>query len=147
MARVAEFANVKGHGDVGLTNHNQCYVTLISKSLHSTWMGRVVPANSQAEQRPFSRFVLAAPHDDGMNSMTTCEAVLRDSDEALIEVLARHIPALGWVAEHVSNAVIAKCLPNSLFNAERGRVSDEDSNLRPRNYSERHASHAPRHWR
>ena len=64
-----------GHGIAGLTNKNQCYVTIVSRSIHSTWMTNVVPPGSDAEQKPFSRFVLAAPHDDGMNSMKTWSVV------------------------------------------------------------------------
>jgi hypothetical protein len=60
-----------GHGEFGLTNKNQCYVTIVSNSAHSNWMTTIVPPGSEAEQRPFSRFVLAAPHDDGMNNMKT----------------------------------------------------------------------------
>jgi hypothetical protein len=102
-----------GHGYVGMTDHHQCYITLVSKSIHEAWMGAVVPAGSDGEQHPFSRFVLAAPHDDGMNSLTTCNSVIEDRDEALVDVLAAHIPALKWLTEHASNAVIAKGLPNS----------------------------------
>ena len=60
-----------GHGEAGLTNRDQCYVTVVSLSAHRTWMTAVCPPGSEAEQKPFSRFTLAAPHDDGMNSMTT----------------------------------------------------------------------------
>ena len=34
-------------------------------------MTSVCSPGSEAEQKPFSRFVLAAPPDDGMNSMAT----------------------------------------------------------------------------
>jgi hypothetical protein len=60
-----------GHGEFGLTNKSQCYVTIVSKSVHENWMATVVPPGSEMELLPFSRFVLAAPHDDGMNSMKT----------------------------------------------------------------------------
>ena len=104
-----------GHGEAGLTNMDQCYVTVVSFSAHSTWMSTLVPLGSEAEQKPFSRFVLAAPHDDGMNSMTTCERVLQDRNEALVTTLAKHIPAVAWVVEHMSHAMISKILPNLIY--------------------------------
>lgn len=60
-----------GHGSVGLTNRDQCYVTVVNLLEHRRWMADVCPPGSEAERKPFSRFVLAAPHDDGMNSMAT----------------------------------------------------------------------------
>lgn len=60
-----------GHGIAGLTSHDQCYVTIVSLDRHRAWMSQLVPPGSEAEQKPFSRFALVAPHDDGMNSMET----------------------------------------------------------------------------
>jgi hypothetical protein len=155
---------IVGHGNVGLTNHNQCYITLISKSTHSTWMGRVVPAGSEAEQLPFSRFVLAAPHDDGMNSMLTWYAtlfgpcaplttaksdeVLGNSDDAMVVTLTKYIPALAWVAEHIDNAIIAKVLPNSnVFCFILYSLLTLSSHLRLGHYAKRHNPNATRYWR
>ena len=104
-----------GHGEVGLTNLCQCYVTVVSLSAHRTWMTTICPPGSEAEQKPFSRFVLPAPHDDGMNSMSTCEAVLVDRDEALVEVLSNHISAIHWLAEHLTHKMIASELPNVIY--------------------------------
>jgi hypothetical protein len=39
-------------------------------------VGSIAPPESQEAQKPFSRFVLAAPHDNGMNSMQNSDAVL-----------------------------------------------------------------------
>lgn len=56
-----------GHGEAGLTNHDQCYITVIPLATHMGWMGHLAPVGSEAARKPFSRFVLAAPHDDGMS--------------------------------------------------------------------------------
>lgn len=104
-----------GHGEAGLTNLCQCYVTVVSLFTHRTWMTTVCPPASEAEQKPFSRFVLPAPHDDGMNSMATCEAVLEDRDEALVETLGKHIPAIHWLTEHMTHSMISRILPNVIY--------------------------------
>jgi hypothetical protein len=51
-----------GHGEAGLTNRDQCYITICPAS-NIQWMGQVAPPGSPQAQKPFSRFVLAAPHD------------------------------------------------------------------------------------
>ena len=56
-----------GHGEAGLTNRDQCYITICPLS-NIQWMGLVAPPGSPEAQKQFSRFVLAAPHDDGMCS-------------------------------------------------------------------------------
>ncbi|KAF2672457.1 PLC-like phosphodiesterase [Microthyrium microscopicum] len=106
-----------GHGEFGLTNMNQCYVTAVSRTAHRTWMTNIVPPGGEAEQKPFSRFALASPHDGPMSGLATVfsEEVLKDKDEAIIAVLSEHIPAIGWLAEHVSHSMITKLLPNLIY--------------------------------
>lgn len=104
-----------GHGEAGLTNHDQCYVTVIPKDKHASWMTQLAPPGSEAANKPFSRFVLAAPHDDGMNTMQNCDAVLYGREEEIIAKLMNHIPALGWFSEHMSHSVMIHMLPNIIY--------------------------------
>lgn len=105
-----------GHGEAGLTNHNQCYVTVVPLAPHVGWMGQLAPRGSSEAQKPFSRFVLAAPHDDGMNSMQSVEAVLQNCrDEKLVAELEKHIPAVKWLSEHMSHKIMVHMLPNIIY--------------------------------
>lgn len=104
-----------GHGEAGLTSHDQCYVTVVPLNTHSGWMNQLATPGSEAAQKPFSRYVLAAPHDDGMNSMQSVEAVLHGRTEAIVQELEKHIPAITWLAEHMSHTVMAHMLPNIIY--------------------------------
>ena len=77
-------------------------------------MGTVVPPGSSQEQHPFSRFVLAAPHDNGMNSMQSADAVLSAIDTDLVEDLRKILPSLRFF-EHVPTEVLVKILPNIVY--------------------------------
>ena len=102
-----------GHGEAGLPNHDQCYVTVCSTD-NKTWMGNVVPPGSPQQQFSFSRFVLAAPHDNGMNSMQSADAVFSAISLDLVEDLRKILPALRFF-EHVPNEVLIKILPNIVY--------------------------------
>jgi hypothetical protein len=67
-------------------------------------MGSVAPRGSEQASKPFSRFALAAPHDNGMNSMQNAEAMLNTIDTDMVKELTPHIPALSWFADAVSSA-------------------------------------------
>jgi hypothetical protein len=41
--------------------------------------------------------------------------VLEDRDEALVHTLSKHIPAIGWLAEHITHNMIARVLPNVIY--------------------------------
>ncbi|KAF2086916.1 hypothetical protein K490DRAFT_74115 [Saccharata proteae CBS 121410] len=104
-----------GHGEAGLTSHHQCYVTVVSTLLHQNWMARIAPPGSENARKPFSRFALAAPHDDGMNSMETCHAVLDGRGAETVAKLVEHLPAVQWLAEHMSHTALAHLLPNIIY--------------------------------
>ena len=70
-------------------------------------MGVVAPEGSNEATKPFSRFVLAAPHDDGMNSMQSSDTVLLNADEDMVKALTPHIKELRWFADAV-RAVVYK---------------------------------------
>ncbi|KAH0562958.1 hypothetical protein GP486_002481 [Trichoglossum hirsutum] len=63
-----------GPGVAGLTNKHQCYVTVSPN--YSSWMGTLAPVASGQASRPFSTFVLPAPHDCGMNNMDTISSIM-----------------------------------------------------------------------
>ncbi|MCJ1302399.1 hypothetical protein MMC08_005202 [Hypocenomyce scalaris] len=102
-----------GHGEAGLTNRDQCYVTVCSTA-NRNWMGTVAPPGSPEAQKPFSRFVLAAPHDNGMNSMQSCEAVLQAVDTDMVSELREILPRLHFFS-HIPNSVLVHMLPNIVY--------------------------------
>ncbi|KAG0045233.1 hypothetical protein BGZ83_009521 [Gryganskiella cystojenkinii] len=104
---------VAGHGECGLTKVHQCYVTICSRA-NDSWMGRLAPPGSPQARKPFSKFVLAAPHDNGMNSMTSCEAVFNAADESTVEELRKHFPALRFFDEMPNHLLLHK-LPHVVY--------------------------------
>ncbi|KAF9215391.1 hypothetical protein BGZ59_001512 [Podila verticillata] len=102
-----------GAGKVGLTNRHQCYVTISSKD-NATWMGAVAPRGSAQGQLPFSRFVLAAPHDNGMNSMTSCEAIFAAADEDTVADLRKYLPSLSFF-DHLPDHLLLDKLPHVVY--------------------------------
>ncbi|KAJ5833031.1 hypothetical protein N7474_001342 [Penicillium riverlandense] len=102
-----------GHGEFGLTNRDQCYVTVCSTA-NRFWMGTVASPASAAAQKPFSRFVLAAPHDDGMNSMTSCDAVLQHLDGNMVAELRKIAPTLRYF-DHLPDHMLLEKLPNIVY--------------------------------
>lgn len=102
-----------GHGQVGLTNRDQCYVTVCSTA-NRYWMGTLAPPGSPQAQKPFSRFVLAAPHDNGMNSMTTCDAIFSSANIDTISELRKFIPQVEWLSS-ISDAFILEHLPEIVY--------------------------------
>lgn len=104
---------VAGPGEFGLPNRHQCYVTICSKD-NVSWMGAVAPPGSPAAQKPFSRFVLAAPHDNGMNSMTTCDAFFAAASMDVLSEMKEGFPCLRFF-EHLSDKLLLHRLPNIVY--------------------------------
>lgn len=77
-------------------------------------MGATAPPGSPQEQLPFSRFVLAAPHDNGMNSMTSADAVLSALDADMASDLRKIMPGLQFF-EHLPDAALLKMLPDIVY--------------------------------
>jgi hypothetical protein len=101
-----------GHGEAGLTNRDQCYVSICYD--HSAWMGSVAPPGSPEAQQPFSKFVLAAPHDDGMCSMQSADAVLAAADPEMVNKLMDELPRLHFF-KHIPVEALAHLLPNIVY--------------------------------
>ncbi|KAI9926291.1 hypothetical protein ASPWEDRAFT_45640, partial [Aspergillus wentii DTO 134E9] len=103
-----------GHGEFnGMTNRHQSYVTICSRENHA-WMGTVAPPESPAAQLPFSRFVLAAPHDNGMNSMATCDSIFQHLNKDLVAVIRKLVPLLRHV-KHIPDHFLMKKLPHIVY--------------------------------
>lgn len=106
-----------GAGRAGLPNRHQFYATLTPN--FSGWQGDVAPAGSDAEKKPFGCLVLPSPHDVGMNSMDTMNAVLSHAGGAAANVLTDVVPALqrgqdsiAKVLSGISNATVSKIAPD-----------------------------------
>lgn len=102
-----------GPGVAGLTNHDQCYVTICSTA-NRGWMGSLAPLGSIEAQKPFSRFVLAAPHDNGMNSMQSCDAVFSALDNDSVVELRKCLPYLKFF-EDIPDHILIQKLPEIVY--------------------------------
>jgi len=63
-----------GSGQAGLPSQDQCYVTVTPN--RSNWMEQLVPRGSPGIEKSFSKMVLPAVHDVGMNSLQNALALL-----------------------------------------------------------------------
>lgn len=102
-----------GHGEAGLTDRDQCYVTICPRS-NADWMGDLAPPGSKEARLPFSRFVLPAPHDNGMNSMQNAEAVLAGLGTSHIPVLRKLLPHLSFF-DHIPDSALTHLLPHIVY--------------------------------
>lgn len=102
-----------GDGLAGLPNRHQCYVTLCSTA-NAHWMADTAPAGTYAASLPFSRFVLAAPHDCGMNSMKTCSAIFSAADLDMIKQLKDCIPNVHLLSQ-ISDEFLLGHLPDIVY--------------------------------
>lgn len=102
-----------GHGDVGLTNRDQCYVTICPRA-NQNWMGALAPPGSPEADLPFARFVLPAPHDNGMNSMDNANAVLKGISPSHVPYLKELFPRLSFFS-HLPDTAVAHMLPNIVY--------------------------------
>lgn len=87
-------------------------------------MGMVAPAGSREASKPFSRFVVAAPHDDGMNSMQSTDTVLQGANADIVKDLTPHIEELQWFAD-----IVCRLLEVDRFSATNicaGSIRDFD---------------------
>ena len=77
-------------------------------------MGAVAPPGSTQAQQPYSRFVLAAPHDNGMNSMQQADVVLSSITNDMVAELRKIVPALHHFS-HFSDEALVRMLPNIVY--------------------------------
>ena len=102
-----------GHGEVGLPDHDQCYVTICSAS-NRAWMGTVAPPGSPYAQQPFSRFVFASSHDSGTNSTQQADAVLSSVNSDMVADLRKIVPGLHHFT-HIPDEALVHMLPNIVY--------------------------------
>jgi hypothetical protein len=110
-----------GDGHDLLPAQHQCYITVAPN--YADWMRSVAPPGSDRENKPFSRLVLPAAHDAGMNSMASSEAILSRVGGAVVNTLlldhnnvdpkVREI--LSRLADKLSADALALVAPNIIF--------------------------------
>lgn len=97
-----------GPGIAGLPSSHQCYVSVTPD--YSNWMAELAPPDSPQATKPFTRFVLPAVHDVGMNSMQSADAVLHS--DALVEVMKSYSPVFAKIAGSMSHDAAMHLAPN-----------------------------------
>lgn len=102
-----------GPGHNILPNRHQCYITVTPN--YTDWMTKLAPPGSALENKPFSRFVLPSPHDVGMNSMQSSEAVLKKVGGAIVGTMIHDDKLLKQITDAVSAPVIALIAPNIIY--------------------------------
>ena len=88
-------------------------------------MGALAPVGSPQAQLPFSRFVLAAPHDNGMNSMQSADAILSSVDKEMAAHLRQIVPSLHFFS-HISDERLVHMLPNIVYGVAITQKKDID---------------------
>ena len=88
-------------------------------------MGTLAPVGSPQAQLPFSRFVLAAPHDNGMNSMQSADAILSSVDKDMAADLRHIVPSLHFFS-HLSDERLVHMLPNIVYGVSITQKKDID---------------------
>ncbi|EGS18949.1 uncharacterized protein CTHT_0055630 [Thermochaetoides thermophila DSM 1495] len=101
-----------------LPNKHQCYITISPD--YASWIGRLAPVGSPAENKPFHRLVLPAAHDVGMNSMESTEALLKKVGGAIVSTLIgdrlpKQREAISQLANTLSKDAISKIAPNIVY--------------------------------
>ncbi|KAJ2898501.1 hypothetical protein MKZ38_003851 [Zalerion maritima] len=106
-----------GTGTAGLPNRHQVYVAVTQN--WSAWQGLVAPDGSAAAKKPFHRLVLPCPHDVGMNSMDTINAILKHAGTAAAAMLVNLAPYLkgaqkeiGAILSGLSDVTAAQIAPS-----------------------------------
>ena len=99
-----------GSGVAGLPNAHQCNVTVTTNN--SNWMGKVAAPGSHQASQKFSKLVIPAAHDIGMNSMQTPDALLQNAGGPFLQTLSGVEKTFATVAAKLSSNVALKLAPN-----------------------------------
>ena len=102
-----------GPGHDLLPSRHQCYITVTPN--YTTWMGTLIPPSSPLESKPFSRLVLPAAHDVGMNSMQSSELVLKKVGGAIVSTMVHDSKKMSEITNAVSGPAINLLAPNIIF--------------------------------
>jgi hypothetical protein len=93
--------------EFGLPSANQFYVVVTPSA--SNWMSLVAPPGSQAASKPFSRFVIPAAHDIGMNSIQNADACIQNTPGQFIHSLTGSVPVISDISSKVpSNLIVGQ---------------------------------------
>jgi len=99
-----------GAGFAGLPDAHQCNVTVTPN--HADWMGQVAaPGSPQAGQK-FSKLVIPAAHDMGMNSMQTPDELIQKVGGPFLETLKGAFKVFAEATAKVGTEVALKLAPN-----------------------------------
>ncbi|KAF2402903.1 hypothetical protein EJ06DRAFT_527880 [Trichodelitschia bisporula] len=99
-----------GPGIAGLPKADQCWVTVTPN--RAGWMSRLAPLGSDAERKPFTRWVLPAAHDVGMNSLQTPTALIQSAGKAVLPVFKGASGVISGLGGKMSDDVLLGMLPN-----------------------------------
>lgn len=104
------FYDAPGKGNLaGLPYWDQFYVSVSPN--HISWMSSVAPIGSSVASKPFSRFVLPAAHDVGMNSLQNSILCLQRAGAEFFNVLSGGVKAVEMLPIS-SNELKMEFLPN-----------------------------------
>jgi hypothetical protein len=93
-----------------LPTSEQFHVTVSPN--YSNWMSIVAPARSSLAAKPFTRFVLPAAHDVGMNSMQNADACLQNAPSQFIDLLISLVGVFKLTPGIVGKEVTTGFAPN-----------------------------------
>lgn len=99
-----------GEGFAGLPNAHQCNVTVTP--VHSDWMGEVAPSGSPQAGQKFSKLVIPAAHDMGMNSMQTADHLIQTAGGPFLETLKGVIKVFAEATAKMGTEIALKVAPN-----------------------------------
>ena len=99
-----------GTGLAGLPNAHQCNVTVTPN--HCDWMGQVAPPGSPQAGQRFSKLVIPAAHDMGMNSMQTPDELIQKVGGPYLETLQGALKVFADATAKVGTEIALKLAPN-----------------------------------
>jgi hypothetical protein len=98
------FYDADNTGIAGLPKWDQCYVTVTPN--YSNWMQGVAVQGSPYASQPFTKFILPAAHDVGMNSMQNCEAILGRASQVFLSILKANFPVFADIGRQTVDQIL-----------------------------------------
>lgn len=111
-----------GSGQAGLPSQDQCYVTVTPN--RSNWMEQLVPRGSPGIEKSFSKMVLPAVHDVGMNSLQNALALLQDAGDQVIRLALKSFNIDADIHFGLADSAITHIAPNII---ESLSITQKDS--------------------
>jgi hypothetical protein len=88
----------------GLPIWDQFYISVTENN--EKWLSDIAPVGSQAAAQPFSRLVLPAAHDIGMNSMSTATNCVKNANIPFLNEVRSFIPSLSAKSDRMLSGYI-----------------------------------------